>query len=148
SRENRRAQGLDVDRAGGYVGVQWQVHALDRGHDRGHHPVAEVRVDQSGPVGGGGQVADLNTYSGHAGEAQQGPGLRVVVAVGQAGTGHDLALDQAGQALADGGADAVAGAVVVGRHALGGRVGVAVEVQGDQQVGAEAVGQVGALVVR
>ena len=88
-----------------------------------------------------GQVADLDPDRRHPGQPQQVPRLGVGAAVAQPGAGDDLALHQPGQPLPGRRGDAVVGAVVVGGDPVGLRVGVAVEVQRDEQVGAELVGE-------
>ena len=74
-----------------------------------------------GAVDGRGEVADLDLDGRHPGEPQQLPGLGVGAAVDEAGAGDDLALDQGGEPLPDGGGGARAGAVVVGGDAVGAR---------------------------
>ena len=47
------------------------------------------------------EVARLDPYGGHLGALQQLPSAWVGTAVGEAGSGHNLALDQVGQVLSD-----------------------------------------------
>src|SRR5690606_38317723 len=101
------------------------------------------RAGQPGDVLRVGQVTGDQLHRRRLGEAQQLPGARVRAAVLEVGAGDDLALDVAGEGLP--GQRTVAGvrAEVEGGHAVGLLVRVPVRLEGDDQVGAEGVGDLG-----
>jgi hypothetical protein len=65
----------------------------------------------------------------------------VGLAVAHARARDDLAQNQSGQLFSECGRHTVLGAVVVGRDAIGGRIGVTVHMQRDEQIGLQVVGE-------
>ena len=129
---------------GGRVELRWQEDALDRGKNGFGYHGPEFSRGQGLSVMKIRQIAELEANRRHPGAAQQWPALRVATAVGQIGPRDDLALDEVGEPLTDGGGDGIGGtpgAVVVAGHAVWGWRRMTIAMQADQQISVGLVGE-------